>query len=134
MNNNLNDLENFVIDEITDRLDRAEGESVYGCDLAHSLFWDCLADCSFTYSTQEAIEWIKDNFEDIGEVLEDISPEAITANAFSQPELFQVQLIYEIASNLLCKCDIVDTFWDKEQELSTEIIEQIKEELDCISY
>ena len=132
MNDNLNSVENFVIDEIKTRLDNLEGEIVYGCDLAHSLFWDCLADCTFTYSTYGAIEWIKDNFEEIGEVLDDIS-EYITANTFSQPELFQVQLLYETAFHLLSQCETVDSFWDREQELSEEIIEKISDELDCIS-
>lgn len=131
MNNNLNSVENFVIKEIKVRLNRLEGEIVSGCDLADSLFKDCLDNKSFTHSKYEATEWIKDNFEEIGEVLYNIS-DHVTANAFSQPKLFQFQLLYETAFYLLSQCDTVDSSWEEEQKLSKEIIEKISDELDCI--
>lgn len=124
-------IKEFVADVLMDKLDEYEGTSSYGCDLAYDLLQQYNVDGSYTYSTYEAKQWVQEHFDELGEIVEEIAEEGLPpCNVFENPEVFQIQIMLFVASDLLGQCDTVNEFWNDEQELTKEIIAKIKEELD----
>lgn len=126
-------IKEFVADVLMDKLDEYEGTSSCGCDLAYDLLQQYNVDGSYTYSTYEAKQWVVKNFDELGEIVEEMTEEDIPpCNVFDNPEAFQVQIMLYVASGLLAQCETVNEFWNEEQELTEEIIAKIKEELNEI--
>ena len=102
MENNLN---TWLIDEIIEKLEECKGypkkENMY--DLAFDLFQSENVDGSYYCSRYQANEWIKENFDDLGDIIDEYefcygdSP----ANPFSEPEKFQVQIVIFQAQTIL---------------------------------
>lgn len=123
-----------IIKRIIDRLYDYEDTKVYACDLAYSLFESENIDGTFTYSSYEAKEWIKNNFDEIGEVWEELkfqfgSEYLMDFNPFDNPEKFMVLVILESASYILGQCKTVQNNWDNEMTLTKENIKKIEKEL-----
>lgn len=123
-----------IIKRIIDRLYDYEDTKVYACDLAYSLFESENIDGTFTYSSYEAKEWIKNNFDEIGEVWEELkfqfgSEYLMDFNPFDNPEKFMVLVILESASYILGQCKTVQDNWDNEMTLTKENIKKIEKEL-----
>lgn len=126
-------IKEFVIDVLKDKLDEYEGNSTYGADLAFYLLQQYNVDGSYTYSTYEAKQWVQEHFDELGEIVEEMTEEGLApCNVFDNPEAFQVQIMLYVAGQLLGQCDTVNAFWNEEQELTEEIIAKIKEELNEI--
>ena len=126
-------IKEFVADVLTDKLDEYKGTSSYGADLAYHLLQQYNADGSYTYSTYEAKQWVQEYFDELADIVNDMTEEGIPpCNVFDNPEAFVVQIILYVAGGLLGQCDTVAAFWDEEQELTEEIIAKIKEELNEI--
>lgn len=126
-------IKEFVADVLMDKLDEYEGTSSYGADLAYHLLEQYNADGSYTYSTYEAKQWVASCFDELGDIVNEMSEEGIPpCNVFDNPEGFQVCIMLYVASQLLGQCDTVNEFWNEEQELTEEIIAKIKEELNEI--
>ena len=84
-------LKNYIIDETIWNLKEREGETVYACDLAYTVFGSANVDGSYTYSTYEAVKWIKKYFDSLGEIVEEMQGQGLNApNPFDEPEKFQV--------------------------------------------
>lgn len=126
-------IKEFVADVLMDKLDEYEGNSSYGCDLAYDLLQQYNVDGSYTYSTYEAKQWVASCFDELGNIVNDMTEEGLApCNVFDNPEAFQVQIMLYVAGGLLGQCNTVMAFWDEEQELTEEIIAKIKEELNEI--
>lgn len=126
-------IKEFVADVLMDKLDEYEGTSSYGCDLAYILLQQYNVDGSYTYSTYEAKQWVASCFDELGDIVNDMTEEGIPpCNVFDNPEGFMVQIMLYVAGELLGQCDTVNEFWNEEQELTEEIIAKIKEELNEI--
>jgi hypothetical protein len=126
-------LKNFVIDAMIVELNEMEDREIYGVDLGYEIFETANCDGSYTCDAQEAKEFIKDYFESIGEVVEDIKfnlgAENIP-NPFTESERFQVVIMLEMSSSLIAQVSIVDDNWNNEFTLTKKVIEKITKELE----
>lgn len=125
-------LDAWMIDEIKDHLDEAEGRKVTGADLATSLFESENVDGSCTYSRYNAIQWISYFFNDIGDFFDGNSEaKDICGDPFENPEAFMVCVVIEKAESILGRQDSVLAFWDKEKALTHKLISAIKNDIDA---
>ena len=128
-----NTIKNDVIDLLIDNLYNYEGSNVYGCDLAYTLFEGYNVDGSITYSTYKATEWIKNHFNELGEIVDEIKFQLGSENIpniFDEPEKFMVIIYLEVASYLCGRCELIDKNWNNEIKLNTKTIETIKKQLE----
>lgn len=126
-------LKNFVIDAMIDELNEMEGKEIYGADLGYEIFETANCNGSYTCDAQEAKEFIKDYYEDIGDVVESIEfnlGKGSVCNCFNEPEKFQVQIMLEMSSSLIAQVSIVDENWNNKFTLTKETIEKITKELE----
>ena len=124
-------IKDFMVDVLKDKLDDYEGTSSYGADLSYDLLQQYNVDGTYTYNTYEAKQWVQEHFNELVEIVEEMTEEGLPpCNVFKNPEVFQVQIMLYVAGQLLGQCDTVEEFWNDEQELTKEIIAKIKEELD----
>ena len=125
-------LKQFMVDAITDKLEEMEGQEVYGCDLGYQLFEEANVNGSYTCDAFEAQKWIREHFDELGEVVEDIKfnlgAESVP-NCFDNPEAFQVVCMLELSATLIGQCQTVDENWNNTMELTPETIKQIIKEL-----
>ena len=129
----LNNIELDVRELLKEKLADYEGHIAYGADLS----WDLLeaenCDGTITYDRQQAIAWIKENFDLLDEVVEEIElnlgKESIP-NVFSEPEKFMVVVYLEVAGGLLSNCRYINDNWNNEIELTKEIVSTITKQLD----
>lgn len=129
----MNKLKNYIIEEIKEHLINNEGIEIYFCDLAYKIFEAENVDGSYTYSTFEAKQWIKEYFDELCEIVDELKAnfdDNFILNVFGESERFQVIIIIEGASYLLGTCETVEKYWDKEKKLSKYIINKIIKELD----
>ncbi len=125
-----------VAEDLADKLNNYEGQSVYGCDLAFTLFECYNADGSVTYSTYEAKEWIKNHFDELGEIVEEMRDNweyDAGADIFDNPEKFMTSVYLWIASEICGSLTSVQEFWNDSEELTAELIEKITNELNEIA-
>lgn len=123
-----------IIERIIDKLYDYEGTEIYACDLGYKLFEGENSDGTFTYSTYEAKQWIKENFDDIGEVWKELQFQfggdfLKDYNMFDNPEKFMVLIILESASYLISKCKLIEDNWNDEITLDKKTIETLKEQI-----
>ena len=123
-------LRNYIIDETIYNLKEREGETVYACDLAYTVFESANVDGSYTYSTYKATQWVKKYFDSLGEIVDELKSNGIDApNPFDEPEKFQVCILLEGAQYLLSQCETIDENWNDEIELTPKTIRKICKEL-----
>lgn len=125
-------LKEFMVEAITEKLEEMEGIEVYGCDLGYQLFEEANVNGSYTCDAFEAQKWIREHFEELGEVVEDIKfnlGENSICNPFLEPEKFMVIVILELSSTLIGQCQTVENNWNNTMELTAETIKQIIKEL-----
>ena len=112
-----NKIKDFVKDIIINELYNYEEESFYGCDLGYGLLEGYNIDGVYFYNNYKAREFIKENFEDFGEIVDEIAfqfgSESIP-NVFAEPDKFCVVCFLEVASYILSKCKYVDDRWGEE--------------------
>ena len=132
-----NNIKNEVIDKLIDKLYDYEGIKCYSCDLAYTLFESYNADGSVTYSTNEAQKWIKDNWKDLPDILEELKFQfgndyfsEILMDIFENPEKFMVVIYLEVSSYLIGKCKLIEDNWDNEIVLTKKNINTIKKQLE----
>ena len=126
-------LKNWMINEMEMQVSDMIGQEIYGCDLGYQLFDNANCDGSYTYSTHEAKEWIREYFDELGDVVEEIQfnlGENSVANCFNEPEKFMVQIMLEMSSSIIAQVSIVDENWNNEFILTKEVIEEITKELE----
>lgn len=127
--------EEYCKNFINDNLDAYVGTDVYGCDLSSTLTEGINVDGSVTYNRKKAMEYIKEWFDEAGEVYQYQVDNYGSAcqNPFENPEAWMVCMIIEGCSNLLGQCKCVEDIWNDEVELTEELSEQIKEEIKGLS-
>lgn len=126
-----NKIKNEIIESLIDKLYEYEDTKEYACELSYILFEHYNVDCTITYNTREASEWIKNNFNDLGEIVEEIKFQGLEIpNVFDEPEKFQVVIYLEVANYILNQCKFIEDNWDDEIELNKENIEIIKKQLE----
>ena len=124
-------LEKFVKEEIEIRLKDLVGNNVYLEDLGYRLFeYENIN--GIYYNRYDSIQWIKDYFEELDEVVEEYEIEFgdSVPNPFSEPEKFQIVIILYVANRLTSNA-IYNTNLDvdSEVELTNDIINTILEVL-----
>lgn len=132
-----NELKDWLIDIIKERLDDRIGYTSNTAQLAYDLFEGEDVDGSFTYNRPEAKEWISKYFESIGEIVKKADTNGLEApNCFLEPEKFQVFIIIELAYYMLGTSNFIIENWDKEIEITKEIANKIIEEIkqNCDTY
>jgi len=126
-------IKEFVADVLMDNLDEYEGNSTYGADLAFYLLQQYNVDGSYTYSAYEAKQWVQEHFDELADIVNDMTEEGLApCNVFDNPECFMVQIMLYVAGGLLGQCDTVNEVWNEEFILEADIIKKIKEELNEI--
>lgn len=124
----MNELKQWLIEEIKEHLYNYEDCEVYACDLAYTIFEGENIDGSYTCSTYQAKEWIKKYWDDIGEVIEEIKFQLgseYIPNVFDEPEKFQVVVILEGASFILSQSDYISKHWNDRIKLTKVNIKKI---------
>ena len=124
-------IELFVKEEIEIRLKDLVGNNVYLEELGYKLFENENINGTY-YNRYDSIQWIKDYFEELDEIVEEYEIEFgdSVPNPFSEPEKFQIVIILYIANRLTSNA-IYNTNLDvdSEIELTNYIINTILEVL-----
>ena len=120
------DLRNNIIERLNDY----KGSTVYGHDLAYTLFEDANTNGTVLYSTFLTKEFIKNHFDlfaDFSGYYKDNFGEVL--DVFEKPERAHVILLLEAAKMVLSNLDTIKQFGDDSKELTDELINAIIEEL-----
>ena len=126
-----NKIKNEVIEKLIEEMENYKDTEVYACDLAYTLLEEYNIDGTITYSTYEAKKWIKNNFDDLGEIVEERQANGLEVpNIFDRPEAFMVTIYLEVASYLMAQCKFIDEHWNNIIVLTTKNIEIIKKQLE----
>ena len=121
-------IEKYVIKEIESRIQEFEDPTVYLSDLSYKLFESEYANGSYTCNSYKSIQWIKEYFEDIVEIIEYY--ESSVPSPFSEPEKFQLIIITYIADKILSNAIYnAGLDMDKEVEFTYKVINDIIEAL-----
>ena len=115
---------------IIDRLNDYKNTTVYGCDLAYTLFESENVNGTVLFSTYLTKEFIKENFDLFGDLVEYTNNNLdMELNPFIEPEKAHVILILEASQNLLSKLDFINDYWDEKIELNSEVIEVLTQQI-----
>lgn len=128
-------IKEYVINQLIDKLYDYENFECYGCDLGYELYKGENADGVIFYSTYESKEWIKEHYEDLDEIVEELNFQfgadyMAKFNPFSEPDRFVLIIVIEVASYLIGQCPTVQKNWDNKLKLTKNKIEKIKNELE----
>ena len=95
-------IEEFVKSEIVKRLKDFEGCNLFLQDLGWGLFEYENCNGSFSCNSYDSIQWIKEYFEELDEIIEEyeIMYETIV-NPFKEPEKFQLLIILYLSDKLV---------------------------------
>ena len=126
----MNELEKWVLQEMVEHLEDLEGQIVYGCDLAFTLFEGENNTGSYTCNAYESRQWIKEYWDYLGEVVKEyeFNYGEVPISPFVSEETFQLQIIIFLASSLVTESDYIEEHWNEEIELTSDIIEKIAAE------
>ena len=104
------------------------------CDLSSILFESENIDGSVLYSTYQTKEFIKENFDLFGDLVEYVKDNiGYTLNPFQEPEKAHVCLLLEASQAILSKLPTIDKFWNDEKELTPKLIKQLTKELKALN-
>ena len=122
-----------LIETIISRLNEYEGTINYMCDLSSILFESENANGSVLYNTYLTKEFIKENFDLFGDLVEYVQDNMdYTLNPFNEPEKAHVWLLLEASRSILSKLPTIDKFWNDEKELTPKLIKQLTKELNAL--
>ena len=123
-----------LIETIISRLNDYKGTANYMCDLSSVLFEGENIDGSVLYNTYLTKEFIKENFDLFGDLVEYVKDNMDYAlNPFSEPEKAHVWLLLEASRSILSKLPTIDKFWNDEKELTPKLIKQLTKELNALN-
>lgn len=115
---------------IIDRLNDYKNTTVYGCDLAYTLFENENVNGSVLCNTYLTKEFIKENFDLFGDLVQYVNDNfGMKLNPFTEPEKAHVILMLEASQSLLSQLDFIDDNWNNEIELNSEVIKEITYQL-----
>ena len=123
---------------IIDKLNDYEGVEVYGCDLGYKLTENENATGSWFCSRFESEEFIKNNFDVCADFYEYMQfnfgkDYAAQFNPFADAENFVTVLFIEAVNIVINSCEFVSDIWDEEIEITTEVIDKIKSDLENVN-
>ena len=113
---------------ILDHIEGYEGQLHYGCDFAYTLTETPNVDGTLTYSTHDAIEYLREWWYECGEYWEyekDNFGEH-PHNPFDEPEAYMVCMVIEGVNAILANEPHIEKSWNDKLELTEEVIEDIK--------
>ena len=121
----------YCKDFIIDNIEGYEDENIYMCDLGNYITEGINVDGSATYSTYEAKEYIKEWFDEAGEVYQYqvANYGQRYQNPFENPEAFHVCMIIEGVNNILNQCETIQKYCNDEKELNKKLINKIIKEV-----
>ena len=123
---------------IIDTLPEYEGNETYGADLCSLIMEGPYADGSLTYSTQEALDYIREWWYECAEFWDYAKFNfgkdylADNLNVFDNTERFMVVMVSEGVAYILSKVSVVDENWNNDFELTEEVIDTILSEIEGI--
>lgn len=124
-----------VAADLADKLEQNIGREIYGANLAFTLFEGYNIDGSVTYSRYKVAEWIKEHFDELGEIVENMRDNweyDAGADIFDNPEKFMTSCYLWVASEICGQLESVAEFWDDGGELTQERADKIRAELEQI--
>lgn len=123
-------LEKWVLSEMMDKLEDLEDSEVCLSELSWNLFESENCNGSYWCNYYRAQEWVKEYFDDLGDVVEEMPFDWGSApdDVFSQTESFQVQVVLYLADRLLGESQYIQDNWDENVTLTEEVIKQIRDE------
>ena len=123
-----------LIETIISRLNDYKGTTSYMCDLSSVLFESENANGSVLYNTYQTKEFIKENFDLFGALVEYVKDNMdYNLNPFSEPEKAHVILLLEASQSILSKLPTIEKFWNDEKEFSPKLIKQLTKELNALN-
>ena len=115
---------------IIDRLNDYKNTTVYGCDLAYTLFESENAAGSVLCNTYLTKEFIKENFDLFCDLVEYVNDNLdMKLNPFTEPENAHVILMLKASRILLSQLDFIDDNWVDKFKLTDEVIKEITDQL-----
>ena len=115
---------------IIDRLNDYKNTTVYGCDLAYTLFESENATGSVLCNTYLTKEFIKENFDLFGDLVQYVENNIdVVLNPFKEPEKSHVWLVMEGGCSLLSRLDFMLNNWNDKFKLTDEVIKEITDQL-----
>lgn len=128
-NNFTNTIKEFIIDQLENW--KGVNLQVYTPDLGCILTEEIKVNSSVHGSAYKAKEFIKENFEVIGDLIELTQNEyATTLNPFLEPEKVEVWAYVEGTEFLLSQLEVLQEMGENEITLTDELIDKIIEELE----
>ena len=122
-----------LIETIISRLNDYQDTTHYICELSLILFERENIDGSVLYNTYRTKEFIKENFDLFGDLVEYVQDNMnMVLNPFSEPEKAHVILLLEASQSILSKLPTIDKFWNDEKELTPNLIKQLTKELNAL--
>lgn len=123
------DLKNQIIHKLNDY----SGGQYYACDLAQTLFEGENANGSVLCNTYQTKEFIKNNFDLFGDLVEYVKDNMdYTLNPFQEPEKAHVWLLLEASQSILSKIPTIDKNWNDIIELTPKMIKKLTKELNSL--
>ena len=116
---------------IEEHIDKYEGQSHCGYDIAGCLTEEMNVNGSFTYSREKAKDYIKEWWDDAAEYsdYEEMNWGKRESNPFSDPEVFTVRMVIEGVFGIMAQLPIIDKNWNDKIELTPRKIRTIKKQL-----
>ena len=126
------ELKKWAAEHCIDRLENLEGAEIYMDDLATELTERENMDGTVFMSTQKSWDFISKNRYDAGDVLDAWVLETGTCqpNPLSDPDGFCVLMLEHYVREVLDECASVESFGHGKQELTSEMIDVLTEELE----
>ena len=128
-----NSVNSFVAGVLMDKLDYHAYETVYNIqDLAYKLLEEENINGSYFCNTYKSTLWIKEHFEELGDIVEEYEDTfgEPPANPFNEPEKFMVQIMLNVADYIMNETRFISNFEDEQIELTQEVIDTLKAELE----
>lgn len=114
---------------IYDHIDNYRGQKVYPCDLGFTLTEYPNCDGTLTYSRAEAIEYLKEWWDEADDYFNYEKGNGSVHNPFENPEAYMVCMVIEGVAALISQAfdRIEGVDWNEMVELTGDLIEQITE-------
>ena len=115
---------------IIDRLNDYKNTTVYGCDLAYTLFESENVNGSVLCNTYLTREFIKENFDLFGDLVQYVENNIdVVLIPFKELEKAHVWLVMEGGCSLLSRLDFILNNWNDKFKLTDEVIKEITDQL-----
>lgn len=117
-------VKNFIIDSISDY----ENCRIYGGVIVNLLTEDINANGTATFSAYEAIEYLKEWWDEVAEFYDFMEENygQIPCNPFKNPEAFMVCMITEGVRRVLIKHEFLAEYWNNGVIFKEKLVEDIK--------